>query len=106
MHEGEQLEIPPTPVAAELEKRLGLCGKFLRKAMGDFWRIVSGLLTPKEWTVKGEVSGLLLKGAVEIKFGRQPNYTKSAPPPKFARFGKGTKLVSASRGGNGAGEHL
>lgn len=48
--------------------------RLFKKVSSTLWHIVSGLLTPKEWTLKGAFSGAILgfgpKAEIEIKFGR------------------------------------
>ncbi|SCE84752.1 hypothetical protein GA0070607_2306 [Micromonospora coriariae] len=43
----------------------------IRKAMGYLWDLISGLLKPKEWSIKGELKAIpfLAKAEVEIRFG-------------------------------------
>jgi hypothetical protein len=49
-----------------LRRLLGL----VKRALRDLWNIISGLLTPKEWTLKGGLKiPLLADAAIEIKFG-------------------------------------
>ncbi|MGK5739267.1 hypothetical protein [Micromonospora sp. URMC 103] len=62
-----EITVTPPRKAAAFTRILQL----IRKAMGYLWNLISGLLKPKEWSIKGELKAipLLAKAEVEIRFG-------------------------------------
>lgn len=77
VQEGQEVEeLYPDTIAAEHEsksgiKLIGWLQQKLARIEKEFWELVTGLLKPKEWTLKGEgkIIPFLAKGGIEIKFG-------------------------------------